>query len=369
MTKSFGVISFACMKLLFAGGGTLGPVTPLLAVADEIRRARPDVECVFVGTLEGPEGRLVEEAGLRFVAMSAPKLRRYFSLKTLAMPFEFAAALWRAYRLLAKEKPSAIIGAGGYISVPVGLATKLRGIRLLIHQQDVVPSLSNVLLAPFADAITVTFEISLKDFPAKKTSVIGNPVRREFEEGNRERGLEILGFTGERPLVLALGGGTGSMFLNDLIAPASPLWTGFADLAHVTGLEKTPTRIPSMEHPERYHRVDFVGADIAHLMAAADVVISRAGLGTLTELAALAKPVILIPIADSHQEKNAEYVVERGGARMFRELDLTPEQLVTFTHELVRKPDEAQRLGLGLRALFRPGAREALAEKVLALVS
>jgi UDP-N-acetylglucosamine--N-acetylmuramyl-(pentapeptide) pyrophosphoryl-undecaprenol N-acetylglucosamine transferase len=288
---------------------------------------------------------------------------------TLALPFEFAGALWSAGRILAKEKPDLVVGAGGYVQVPLGYAAKLSGRKLLIHQQDVVRSLSNKTLAPFADVITVTFEASLRDFPYKKTEVIGNPVRRGIEEGSREKGLKLLGFTGERPVVLAFGGGTGSMFLNEMIGLAASHWTGFADLVHITGLEKAKMHPLGLAHPERYHRLEFVGADIAHLMAAADVVVSRAGMGTLTELAALAKPVILIPIAASHQEKNAEYVVEHGGARMFRELDLTPEQLVTFTHDLLRKPEAARQLGLQLHALFHPGARQALAEKALALLS
>jgi UDP-N-acetylglucosamine--N-acetylmuramyl-(pentapeptide) pyrophosphoryl-undecaprenol N-acetylglucosamine transferase len=311
----------------------------------------------------------VEEAGLRFLALTAPKLRRYFSLSTLSLPFELAAAMWRAGTILADEKPDVVVGAGGYVQVPLALAARLRGIKVIIHQQDVVPSLSNKIVAPWASKITVAFESSLADFPINKTEVIGNPVRPVIEDGDRARGLAMLGLSGELPVVLAFGGGTGSLFLNEMIASASPLWTGFAELAHITGLEKTPTSLPLLAHPERYHRFDFVGKDIAHLMAAADVVISRAGMGTLTELAALAKPVILVPIAESHQEKNAEYVVERGGARMFRELDLKPEQLVTFTRDLLKKPDDARRLGLGLQALFRPGAREALAEKVIELLS
>lgn len=357
------------MKFLFAGGGTLGPVTPLLAVAEEICRKRSDAECVFVGTPNGPERRLIEEAGMRFLPLTAPKLRRYFSLETLALPFDLATATWRAGAILSKEKPDAVVGAGGYMQVPVAIAAGLRGVKILVHQQDVTPSLSNKLVAGWASVVTVTFDASLADFPKGKTALIGNPVRRGFEEGDRGKGLALLGVTGERPVVLAFGGGTGSLFLNELIASASPLWTGFADLAHITGIEKAPSRLPQITNPDRYHRFDFVGKDIAHLMAAADVVISRAGMGTLTELAALAKPVILVPMADSHQEKNAEYVVERGGARMFRELDLTPEQLVTFTRDLLKKPEEARRLGLGLQALFRPGAREALAEKVIGLLS
>ncbi len=357
------------MKFLFTGGGTLGPVTPLLAVMQELKAKHPAVDSIFVGTPDGPERRLIEEAGFRFLTIDAPKLRRYFSLQSLALPFDLIAAVTAASSIIRKEKPDVIVGAGGYTSVPVGTAAKLLGKKLLIHQQDVVPSLSNRLLAPFADAITVTFEKSLKDFPGSKTAVTGNPVRPVFESGSRETGLKRLGFGGERPIVMVLGGGTGSVFLNELVVLASPLWTGFADLAHVTGEGRAPVRHPSLTHPERYRRMEFIGEDIAHYFAAADVIICRAGMGTLTELAALSKPVILIPIPDSHQEANAAYVVERGGARMFRELDLTPEQLVTFTRDLLKKPEERERLGKTLHLLFRAGARETVTEKIIALAA
>jgi UDP-N-acetylglucosamine--N-acetylmuramyl-(pentapeptide) pyrophosphoryl-undecaprenol N-acetylglucosamine transferase len=356
------------MKLLFAGGGTLGPVTPLLAVMQELKRQMPAADCVFVGTSRGPEKPLVEASGFRFVAFDSPKLRRYASLRTLWLPFEFCGALIRAAALLRKEQPDMLVGAGGYTSVPLGIAARLMSKKLLIHQQDVLPSLSNRILAPFANAITVTFEKSLADFPKGKTTLSGNPVRPAIEEASREKGLKLLGFSGERPIVLAVGGGTGSLFMNELIVLASPLWTGFADLVHLTGKEKSAVRHPNLTHPDRYRRFDFVGPEIAEYFAAADVVISRAGLGTLTELASLTKPTILIPIADSHQEANAAYIVENGGARMFRELDLTPEQLVTFTRDLLKKPEDGERLGKGLNALFRPGARQAVVEKIIELL-
>ena len=356
------------MKILFAGGGTLGPVTPLLAVIDELKRMRPEVECVFVGTPDGPERRLVEEAGVRFVTLDAPKFRRYFDLRTLLAPFAFAKALWNAGRLLAAEKPRLVVGAGGFVQVPLMLAAKLRGVKVLVHQQDVLPTLSNTIAAPFADAITTTFDVSLRDFPKKKTSVIGNPVRRMIEEGDRLKGLAFMGFTGERPVVFVLGGGTGSTFLNEKIVEALPQLTGYADVMHVTGIAKG-TSVPPLEHPDRYRQVEFIGKDLAHVLAASQVVVCRAGLGTLTECAALAKPVILVPIAGSHQERNAELVVERGGAKMFRQSALAAEALAAVVRELHKRPEEARRLGNALQVLFRPGAREALAEKILSLLS
>lgn len=351
-------------RYLFTGGGTLGPVTPLLAVMEELRTREPDAKFLFVGTPEGPERKLVEADGFRFVGLASPKLRRYFDWRNFLIPLELGRSVLTALAIMGRERPDVVVGAGGYTSVPVGIAAKLAGRRLLIHQQDVVPSLSNKLLARLADEVTCAFDVSRRDFPAGKASVVGNPVRPIFERGDRARGLELMGFTGERPIVMALGGGTGSIFMNELFALGSPLWEDFCDLVHVTGQGKASIKLPSLEHPERYRRIEFLGADIAHYFAAADIVIARAGTGTLTELAALSKPLILIPLAGTQQEANATYVVERGGAWMFRELDITPEQLVTFTHGLLGRPGDMAKLGAALHGLFHPGARAVLADHI-----
>lgn len=357
------------MKALFTGGGTLGPVTPLLAVISELKKMAPETEIVFVGTPSGPERRLIEKMDVRFLTINAPKLRRYIALKNFLIPFKFVASLMQALKIIREENPDIIVGAGGYTSVPMGLAAKMRGKKLLIHQQDVIPSLSNRILARYADAITVTFEKSLGEFPHDSTTLTGNPVRPSFEKGDPKKGLELLGFSGERPVILATGGGTGSAFLNEIILLGSSDWTSFADLAHITGLEKSPFKAPALTHPERYHQMDFVGENIVHLFAAADIVISRAGLGTTTELAALGKAVVLIPIPDSQQEANASYIVERGGGRLFRELDLTPEQLVHFVKDILSKPKEMKNMQEGLSRIFVPGARAAVAEQIIELTT
>jgi len=355
------------MKVLFTGGGTLGPVTPLLAVASELMASAPDTEIVFVGTPGGPERLLVEKMGIRFLALDAPKLRRYFALRNLWIPFRLAASFSQALRIVREESPDVVVGAGGYTSVPMGLAAKLKRKRLLIHQQDVIPSLSNRILAKVADAVTVTFEKSLGDFPEAITTLTGNPVRPVFEKGDPEKGRALLGFRGDRPIVLATGGGTGSAFLNEIILLGSGDWTSFADLVHITGLEKSSLKPPSLSHPERYRQMEFVGEDIVHLFAAADIVITRAGLGTTTELAALRKPIVLIPIPDSHQEENASYIVERGGGELFRELDLTPEELVHFVRDILEKPERMKAMGESLHRIFVPGARKAVADRILEL--
>ena len=153
-------------KILFSGGGTLGPVVPLLAVWDQIVKRSPvPVEAVWVGTPDGPERNVVKKKGLRFISLSAPKLRRYFALQTLVLPFIFAAAFFRAFYLLKKERPSVVISAGGYTSVPIHLAAWLLRIVAFVHQQDVVVGLTNKIIAPKATSVTCAFKESLAHLP------------------------------------------------------------------------------------------------------------------------------------------------------------------------------------------------------------
>lgn len=361
-------VKVECMKVLFAGGGTLGPVTPLLAVAHELKKTFSEADIVFVGTPDGPERRLIEKAGFRFLSLTAAKLHRHTVPRNLALPFRLGASFFKALRIIRAEDPDIVVGAGGYTSVPMGLAAKVRGKRLLIHQQDVVPSLSNRILARVADAITVTFEKSMDDFPSAVAELTGNPVRPVFESGDRTRGLELLGFDDKRPVVLVTGGGTGSVRLNEAVLRALPDLTLFADVAHITGLGKSFGGSLPLTHPERYRRMDFVGEDIVHIFAAADVVIARAGLATSTELAALKRPVILVPIADSHQEANAAFIVAHGGGILLEERDLSSEKLTAVIRHALSESESLEAMGEALHHLFVPGARKAVVNRIKELL-
>ncbi len=191
------------MKILFSGGGTLGPVTPLLALHETINVMEP-LEFVWVGTKNGPEKVLVKKSGIRFLTLPSSKLRRYFSLQTFVDIFVFVQAFVQAIFLLRREKPQVCIYAGGYVSVPLHCAAWILGIPTWVHQQDVEVGLANRLMAPMATLITVALETSVAHFSKKKTRMLGNPVRPSIFLGNKNRALQKFGLEPHLPVLLPL---------------------------------------------------------------------------------------------------------------------------------------------------------------------
>jgi UDP-N-acetylglucosamine--N-acetylmuramyl-(pentapeptide) pyrophosphoryl-undecaprenol N-acetylglucosamine transferase len=294
------------MKVLFAGGGTLGPVTPLLAVAEAWKKIDPSVQFVWVGTRHGPEREVVEASGIRFLTIPVARLPRYPSLEWLFLPFRFVFALSAAWIILSREKPSLIASAGGYTAVPFAWIGGLqRGGRVWIHQQDVRPLLSNRVTTPAATCITTAWQRTLRYFPRDKTVHVGNPVRSYFPEAVREEG--------GRPTIFVLGGGTGAVWLNHMMEGIAPGLLPHANVIHVTGEGKLTERLRHMGSGYTV-REFLMPEEVARAYAAADMVVARAGMGTLSELAASRKPAILIPLPDSAQEENARVVKEAGAA-------------------------------------------------------
>ena len=175
------------MKILLTGGGTLGSVNPLIATYEEAKKRHPRWEWFWVGTRDGVERRFIGSLGISYEWVPGAKLRRYFSLYLLIDPFVLAAAFLRSLLIVAAIRPDVVVGAGSFVSVPVAWAATLFGQEVIIHQQDIRPTLSNRLAAPVADRITVSFKKSLKDFPEQKTEWIGNPVRAEIFIGDPGR--------------------------------------------------------------------------------------------------------------------------------------------------------------------------------------
>ena len=338
-------------KIMFSGGGSGGPVMPLLAVAEELLRAneRPTPEFVFVGTYGGPEREMVasfnkrlasgEAASgegaepLRFTALLSGKLRRYFSLANFFDIFKVIVAYFQAHLLLLREKPDLVVTAGGFVSVPLAWAAAGRKIPILVHQQDVRPGLANKLMAPFARAVTVTFEKSLTDYGSRAVW-LGNPLKdlagEEFALSVSED-REKYSIDGAQPLVLVTGGATGSTALNRLIRAAAPELAGTCRIIHLTGRGKlTADSVTGTGGADSYYIAkDFVSnGEILALIAAADLVVSRCGLSVLTELSALDKPAILIPMPASHQEDNAAVFARASAAIVLAQAGLTPDQLV-----------------------------------------
>jgi UDP-N-acetylglucosamine--N-acetylmuramyl-(pentapeptide) pyrophosphoryl-undecaprenol N-acetylglucosamine transferase len=339
----------------------------------------------LIGTRNGPEKQLASEKNILFRAISAGRLRRYLSfwslIQTITAPFQSLAGFIQARKLLKKSNANAVIAAGGFVSVPVGYAAWSLGIPILIHQQDIQSTLSNTLLSPIAEAITVTFKSSLRDFNhtsglhstpldgVEKCLWTGNPVRPEFiiakeKEKNQDWLAEARGkfnISDDRPVLLITGGGTGATGLNEIIIAALPQLLVRFTVIHSTGARKQINFVH-----QHYHSYEFI-SHMAEAYALADLVISRAGIAAITEISAMAKPSIIIPMPESHQEDNALYLHSKGAALVLHQKLLSAEQLVSIVTSLLYDNDKRAALSQSISEIMPHDAARRIAEIVLRL--
>lgn len=358
-------------KIMFSGGGTGGSVTPLLAVAEELMKDGP-VDLIFVGSANGPEKDLVasfndslapDTAQMVFVSLKGGKWRRYSSWRNFWDIFVVLAGFFRAFNVLRRFSPDLVVSAGSFLSVPLVWAAALKKIPVLIHQQDIRPGLANKLMAPFARTITVTFEKSLIDY-GPKAALVGNPIKdlsgyaAKTAATKQKYSLNL-----NQPLVLIFGGSTGATAINELVFKEVKNLSASCQIVHLAGKGKlADNRVPNIVN---YHPLEFVDNEEAlNLMVASDLVVSRAGLGVLTELSALAKPTILIPMPDSHQEDNAALFARQGAAVVLNQKKLTAEELTAAIKNILNDEKLRTRLGGQIAKMIKPGA----AEKIAAII-
>jgi UDP-N-acetylglucosamine--N-acetylmuramyl-(pentapeptide) pyrophosphoryl-undecaprenol N-acetylglucosamine transferase len=327
--------------ILFTGGGTLGPVTPLLSAARLLRERNPDVKIVWIGTPDGPERELVERDGYEFRSLKAPKLDR---TRLWTLPFvipQFIVSSVKAYSMLQDIEPAAVVSAGAYVSVPVAFMAKVLSVPVIIEQLDVTPGIANKLMAKVAKKIFVTWPENLSAFPKLKTEVAGASVRKSMLLGEAHLARERFGLRQSLPTVLVIGGGTGAASMNETFLTIGPELVKSVNVIHLTGKGKM---LPDLQKiGVGYHALEFLGESLADAYALADVVVARAGMGTIMEVAALKKPTILIPIANSHQEQNAEAVASRGAAVVIGS-GTTPQHLLQTLQRLAQ--DDLKRADL-----------------------
>ena len=350
--------------IVFTGGGTGGSVTPLLAVFEELIKDEESLEFVFIGTHNGPEAELIKSfslAPLKFIPISGGKWRRYFSFSNFTDSFKIISGFFQARKILNQYQPSLVVSAGSFVSVPVVLAAALKKIPVMIHQQDVRPGLANKLMAPFARVISVTFEKSLLDY-GPRAILVGNPIKDLSDYKNKVATVkEKYHLNLNQPLVLAIGGGTGSSALNNLILEAAPSLNNFCQLVILSGRGKSPVATESLSKTN-YQVFEFLPhEEILSLMAAADLVVSRCGLGVLTELAALNKAAILLPIPHSHQEDNATLFNKASAAIILDQNNLSADDLSKAIKNTLADPSLKENLSRRIGQVIRPGAAAKLA--------
>lgn len=354
------------MKIILSGGGTLGPATPLLALAEQWRADHRDVDVLWVGTVNGPEAALIRAHEIRFISMASVKVPRYATLYWLAIPFLAIYALIESWHVVKKEQPDVIVSAGGYVSVPLVLVARLFGVKSWIHQQDIRPGLANIIMSKVASRISVTFKESAAAYSVRKTEVTGNAVRASLLNGHRESARKKFGLDPTRKTLLVLGGGSGSVWLNKAVSAIASDLTARWQVLHVAGRDKLHTVLTSGNH---YVVEPLIGEGMDDAYAAADVVLCRAGMGTLTELAAVGKSAIVIPIPDSHQEDNAFFLYEHQGALVLDQTETTPQVLLSAIRSVMDDEDVQIRLAANLKIAFPKDGTKRIADGVLELAS
>lgn len=290
--------------ILFAGGGTLGPVTPLLAVADRLREGDEDLRFAWAGTDSGPERALIEARDIPFVSVPVAKLPRYLSPKLITLPFDFYRARKQAAHILDAFRPRAIVSAGGFTAVPIIQEAYHRRIPCLAHQLDADPLLSNRLIVRQCRYVTTSFPYDHNPFPnAQMVYHVPTPVRFMPEDlPSRTAACEYFGFNPELPVLFVMGGGTGSIALNQAMWAIEHMLPADVQIIHSTGKGK---RVEFEASRGGYAQHEFFDGDQMKMAyAACDLIVSRAGFGAISECAALSKPMILVPLPNSPQEKN-----------------------------------------------------------------
>ena len=313
-------------KIVLTGGGTLGHVTPNLALIPHLQEKGYEIH--YIGSATGMEvERIKSIPGITYHAVKTGKLRRYFSWQNFTDPFRVVAGAFQSAHLMGKIKPDVVFSKGGFVAVPVVFGAWLHRVPVLCHESDLTPGLANKLCKPFARRFATTFPecaAALGD----KAEMVGTPLRPELFHGDRQKGLRLLGLGGEKPVLLMMGGSSGAQSVNKALRDALPALLPTFDVAHVCGKGNLDS---ALQDTPGYSQVEFLTDDLPDVLACADLVLSRAGSNALMEFQALARPLLLVPYpkgaSRGDQILNAQSLEKRGLCRVLLQENMTAETL------------------------------------------
>jgi UDP-N-acetylglucosamine--N-acetylmuramyl-(pentapeptide) pyrophosphoryl-undecaprenol N-acetylglucosamine transferase len=360
----------ATYRILISGGGTGGHIYPALAIANAWMDKHPDSEILFVGAQGKMEMQKVPEAGYTIKGLPVAGLQRKLTLANLSFPIKLWRSLRMASKIVKEFQPQLVVGVGGYASGPVLYAAQNKGIPTLLQEQNSYAGLTNKLLAKKAAKICVAYPDMERFFPKEKLKLTGNPVRKDLLDlaGKREQGIEVFGLDPNRKTVFVLGGSLGARTLNQ------------AMLKHMVDLEKEGYQVlwQSGKFYFKDMEVALEKAGLTHIhlrefiremdlaYAAADVIVSRAGALSVSELCLVGKPVIFIPspnVAEDHQTKNANACVKQGAAVLLADADAVG-KFKEYIDDLLQHEDKAQSLATAIKKLAMPDAANALVHEL-----
>ncbi len=329
-------------RIVLTGGGTAGHVTPHLALLPHLLAAGYDVH--YIGTEDGIEhGMIAKLDGVTYHAVKSGKLRRYFDWKNFTDPFRVIAGAFQSAHLMRKLKPDVCFSKGGFVSVPVVIGAWLNRVPTLCHESDLTPGLANKICAKFAKRIATTFP-ECAEALGSKAVFTGTPLRPELFSGSREKGLAMAGFTPDKPVLLMMGGSLGAQSVNKALRESLPALLPHMQVLHICGKKNLDE---SLQGLAGYWQAEFLSDDLPDAMAAADLILSRAGSNALCEFQALGKPMLLIPYpkgaSRGDQILNAASFEKRGLARVMDQQDMTAESLTRALLDLLHSGEELRR--------------------------
>lgn len=352
-------------RLIVSGGGTGGHIFPAIAIADAFKRRHPDAEILFVGAKGKMEMERVPQAGYPIEGLWISGFKRELALDNLSFPFKLISSLCKAKKILKKFKPDMVVGVGGFASGPIMRKATRLNIPVVIQEQNSFPGVTNKIVAPKAAKICVAYENMEKWFPKDKIVLTGNPLRNNVvsTEGKHDEGARFFGLDPQKPIILLVGGSQGAMGINKGISAKLAM---FKDVDYQmiwqTGkhyVEQAQKEVDELGLGERVKPIVFIDRmDLAY--ASADVVISRAGAMSISELSLVGKAVVFVPLptaAEDHQTKNAMSLVQKDAAMIVKN-DETPEKLIPTVFELLNDKEKINKMQENIAKFARPNAAE-----------
>lgn len=371
------------MKVLFTGGGSAGHIFPIIAITRELRRLGLDWKFFYLGPRDDFGSILLSQEDIQIKTILAGKIRRYFTWEgvlqnILDVLIKIPVGLLQSFFHIFFLAPDLIFSKGGYGSLAPVLCGKFLQIPILLHESDVAPGLANRFLSKFTSKVLVSFPVSQTEyFSEKKMIFLGNPIRIELLNGSKEKAQKLFNLTGEKPIIFIMGGSQGAQKINDTILEILPQILSEFELIHQTGeknfedIKKELKVIISKDLEKYYHPVGFLKElELKQAYAVSDLILSRAGSGSIFEIAALGKPSILVPLAiaaQDHQVKNAYTYADysRGASLVIEEANLTPRFLLEKIKRLFAIPDELEKMSKTAKSFAKPESGHLIAEYIM----
>ena len=356
------------MRVIFAGGGTGGHINPALSIADYIKEKEPQFEALFIGTERGLEKKLVPNAGYNIEYIDIRGIDRRNLLKNFEVLKMLSESKKKCKRLIKEFKPDVVVLTGGYVSGPVAMAAHKMGVPAIIHEQNVYPGLTVKGSVKYVDYVAVSFAETLKLI--KNSVLTGNPVRTQILNADRELARKELGLS-DKPFVLIFGGSLGAQKINENVVKIIKRLSEEKKVQLLFGTgernyNEIKEQLKGINLPDDFKIVPYI--DNMHLaMAAADVVVARSGAITVSEIAVLGKPSILIPspnVVRNHQEQNAKALEKVGACKVLLESELTPDSLYDAINLLSDDKELRNKMSVNLKEVACPDALEKLYELV-----